>query len=155
MKLAERTLSKVSCSLCRKRAAAYATCAKCKSALCENHSGHCPCDHVTTEHALIAALFALGARTPTVRETLIVEDECGVFFGLSGRLDWLLQTPLFYVHQYLETCLPDEFAHVHEPHQLRAIKKGQAGYITQNFCVAIHRFDIDGRMFTASVFAQV
>lgn len=153
MNQAVRTLSKVSCSLCRKRAVAYMACPKCESPLCGDHS--CPCDHVTTDHAIAAALFALGARTPKLRETLIVEDQCGVFFGLSGRLDWLLQMPVFYIHQYLESCLPEEFAHVHEQYQLRAINTGRSGYITPCFCVSIERFDIDGRMFTASVFAQV
>jgi len=74
---------------------------------------------------------------------------------VAGPTDWLIEVPLLEAVKEMEHYLPTEFAGVHQRKQQQAIKRGRSGYLTPGFDVAIKRFDIEGREFTAAVFSPV
>jgi hypothetical protein len=114
----------------------------------------CRCGIPTADVAVAAAQAHLinECKAPTSAETLVVEDESGVFFGIGGSTEWLLNIPVYEETENLDFCLPIEFGPAHSEQRAIAFESGKAGYLTDNFAVAIKRFDIEGRIFTVSVF---
>jgi hypothetical protein len=130
-------------------------CRACHELYCVNCS--CDCNPETTsEQAVAGALAFLRSLGHDILpgQTLIVEDEWGAFYGSHGSSSFLSSLPP-YQGEFLEFYLPDEFMDEHDQRQKEVretTENGHAEYLTQNFAVAIHQFEIDCRAFTASVF---
>lgn len=128
-------------------------CGTCRKLTCGKPCS-CSCGRPTAVQAVTEGLSYLkGSSLPVQPEdTAIVEDEDGAIFGFWGGEDLLLSAPLYEAVEGLEFYLPEEFACRHQIHQQQAVKTGQDGYLSRNYGVSIKRFDIDGRIFTVSVF---
>lgn len=126
-------------------------CRTCRNLTCANPCS-CSCDRPTSDEALAAALKFLRPLTPLPDETLIVEDEYGAIFGVSGPMGWLLKKPGYEASEGLEHYLPAEFSYRHEHQQQKAVSRGRAGYLTEHWVVSLKRFEIKGRVFTVAVF---
>jgi hypothetical protein len=107
---------------------------------------------VTFEDAFEAGVRALGNLIPQARQTVCVEDEYGAVFSVTGPTGWLLKIPEHEDTEGLEFYLPTEFSKLHAIKQQQAVSTGRAGYLTPTFGVSIRRFEIEGRVFTVSVF---
>ena len=124
-------------------------CCTCKMRFCSRCS--CPCDRPTSDSALSAALTFLGCDLqPKAWQTVVVEDECGVHFGLDGVREFLTREPRWEQDIFAD-CIPTLVAASHKEAQRRAIKDGQAVYIADGWCGAFRRFDIADRVFTVCV----
>jgi hypothetical protein len=68
-------------------------CPKCDEPFCVECL--CPCDHVTAEHALASAVQSVWRTPLTPTDTLLVQDEHGVAYGVSGPGDCFLVRPAY------------------------------------------------------------
>lgn len=143
-------LTSTSCSLCSNQNDPDHFCRRCNRAMCEDCI--CLCDHITTQHALAAALQALWNEWPTSAQTLLVQDEHGIFYATSGPDGCFLEMPTFEGEVQL---IPELHALYGRYQECAAYTQDDMKFNTEHYSVILKVFRLDGRLFTASLIQSI